>query len=54
MHTKFWLESLKRRDPLEVIGIDGRIILQWILGKYVWRVWNGFIWLRKGAGGKVL
>jgi hypothetical protein len=33
VHTKFWLESLKRRDHMEDLGIDWRIILKWILGK---------------------
>jgi hypothetical protein len=33
MHTKFWLEILKERDHLEDLGIDGRIILKYILGK---------------------
>jgi hypothetical protein len=33
MSTKFWLESLMRRDHSEDIGIAGRIILKWILGK---------------------
>jgi hypothetical protein len=29
----FLLENLKGRDYLEDIGIDGKIILEWILGK---------------------
>jgi hypothetical protein len=29
---KLWLESLKGRDHLEDIGVDGRITLKWILG----------------------
>jgi hypothetical protein len=29
----FWLENLKGRDHSEDLGIDGKIILQWILGK---------------------
>jgi hypothetical protein len=29
----FWLENLKGRILLEDIGIDGKIILDWILGK---------------------
>jgi hypothetical protein len=33
MHTMFWLENLKARDHLEDLGIDGNIILEWILGK---------------------
>jgi hypothetical protein len=28
MHTKFWLENLKERDPLEDLGIDWKIILK--------------------------
>jgi len=32
-HTMFLLENLKGRDYLEDIGIDGKIILEWILGK---------------------
>jgi hypothetical protein len=30
---KIWLENLKGRDHLEDLGVDGRIILEWILGK---------------------
>jgi hypothetical protein len=33
MHTVFWLENLKGRDHLEDQGADGKIILEWILGK---------------------
>jgi len=30
MHTKFWLENLKGIDPLEDLGVDGKVILEWI------------------------
>jgi hypothetical protein len=41
MHKIFWLECLKRRDHLEDLGIDGKIILQRMLGKEGGRVdWN--------------
>jgi hypothetical protein len=33
MRTKFWSENLKGRDHSEDLGIDGKIILEWILGK---------------------
>jgi hypothetical protein len=31
-HT-FWLENLKGRDHSENLDVDGRIILEWMLGK---------------------
>jgi hypothetical protein len=30
MRIKFWLDNLKRRDHLENIGIEGKLILEWI------------------------
>jgi hypothetical protein len=33
--TKFWFKSLKGRHHSEDTGIDGRIILKWILGKQI-------------------
>jgi hypothetical protein len=33
MHKIFWFENLKERDHLEDLGVDGNIILEWILGK---------------------
>jgi hypothetical protein len=35
----FWLENLKGRNRLEDLGIDGMIILEWILGKSGGKVW---------------
>jgi hypothetical protein len=32
-HRKFWSENMKGRDHSEDLGVYGRIILQWILGK---------------------
>jgi hypothetical protein len=33
MYTIFWSENLKGRDLSEELGIDGRIILEWVSGK---------------------
>jgi hypothetical protein len=33
MHTKFWLENLKRGDHLEDLGVYGRITFELILAK---------------------
>jgi hypothetical protein len=32
MRIIFWLESLRGRDHLEDLGIDGRILQKWFLG----------------------
>ena len=37
-------------DHLEDTGVDGRIILQWILRKWNVEAWTGSIWLRIGTG----
>jgi hypothetical protein len=34
MHTGFWWENLRETDHLEDQGVDGRIILSWILRKW--------------------
>jgi hypothetical protein len=44
----------KRIYNSEVIGVDGRIILTLILGKYGESLLIGFIWLRMGTSGGVL
>jgi Asp-tRNA(Asn)/Glu-tRNA(Gln) amidotransferase B subunit len=31
--TEFWSENVNERDHSENLGVDGRIILEWILGK---------------------
>jgi hypothetical protein len=33
VHTGFWWGNLKERDRLGDTGVDGRIILRWILRK---------------------
>jgi hypothetical protein len=43
----------KRRDHWKDLGVDGIIILEWIL-KLVGRAWTGCIWLRIGTSGGLL
>jgi len=31
VHPKFWSEDLKGRDQFEDLGIDERIVLEWIV-----------------------
>ena len=49
--TGFWSGNVRERDHLEDPGIDGRIILRWIITKWDVGVWTGLIWLRIGTGG---
>jgi len=34
MQTEFWSEDLRGGDHTKDLGLLGRIILEWILGKY--------------------
>jgi len=54
---------VERRDVYRVLGrkpegkrpgLGGRIILKWILKKWVWEAWSVLIWLRIGIGGGFL
>jgi hypothetical protein len=39
----FFSENQKGRDHLEELGVKGKIILECILKKQVWRLWTGFV-----------
>jgi len=43
--------NLMERDHLEEAGVDGRIILRLIFGKWDVEVWTGSSWLRIGTDG---
>ena len=49
-----WWRSLRERDHLEDPGVDGRIILRYILRKWDVGAWTGTVWLRIGTGGGLL
>jgi hypothetical protein len=36
---------------LEILGVDGKIILGRMLGKWSGKVWTGYIWLKIGTLG---
>jgi len=38
-HTGFWWKNIKERIHLDVLGLDGRILLEWLLDKN--RKWCG-------------
>jgi hypothetical protein len=50
MYIIFWLG----RDLFKGIGVEGKIILKWILMKQGGRVWTGFIQLRVGKNDGLL
>jgi hypothetical protein len=49
--TGFWWGNLEVGDHLGDPGVDGRIILSWILRKWDKGVWTGSIWVRIGTVG---
>jgi hypothetical protein len=54
VHTGFWWGDLSEGDHLGDPGIDGRLILKWILKKWDGGAWTGLSWLRIGTGGGLL
>jgi len=44
-------DLVRERDYLGDPGIDGRIILRWIFGRWDVGVWTGSSWLRIGTVG---
>jgi hypothetical protein len=49
MHATFWFNYLKGRDHLENLGVDGKVMLEWISGKQGGNMWTECIWLRIGT-----
>ena len=44
----------EEKNQLEVLGVDGMIILICTFRKWDRKAWTGLIWLRKGTGSRVL
>ena len=39
------------RDYLGYLGVDGRIIIEWIFKNWEREAWTGLIWLKIGTSG---
>jgi len=51
VHAGFWWGNPREGDHLEELGVDGRIVLKWILHKWNGEACTGLNWLRLGTGG---
>jgi hypothetical protein len=47
MYTGLLLGKLNKRDYLDNRGVDGRVILKWLLKTYFEIISSGLIWLRR-------
>ena len=50
-YTEFWWGNVRKRDHLDEAGVDGGIILRWILRKWYVGAWTGLSWPRIGTVG---
>jgi hypothetical protein len=47
-------KNLNGREHFGDLGVDGKIILKWILGKQGGNVWIGCVWIRIGTNDKLM
>jgi hypothetical protein len=50
LHAWFWWGNPREEVHLDDLGVDGRIILKFILQNRIGVLWTGLIWLRLGRG----
>jgi hypothetical protein len=46
---KIFVKKSEWKNRLGRLGLDGKIILKWILHKSIRKIWIGYVWLRKGT-----
>jgi len=51
VYTGFRWGNLRERDHLGDPGVDGFIILRWMVREWDVGLWTGWSWLRIGTGG---
>lgn len=54
MHADFLLGNMNETCLLKDVGVNGRILLKWVLWKQDGRAWTGFIWIRIGISDGLL
>jgi len=54
VHTEFWWGDLREIDHSEDLGVDGRIMIKWIIKNWDAKAWSGLIRLRIGTGDRRL
>jgi hypothetical protein len=54
MQTRFWWTNMRKKSHLKDLGVDGKIIFNWILNKSDERAWTWWMWLRIGTSGGLL
>jgi hypothetical protein len=52
VHIKYYSENLNKRNHLGDLGVNERVILNYILNKHDVMMWTKFIWLRIGTSNR--